>query len=290
MPCYYPREAWKRGGGVVFAVPGEKYGEFQIPCGRCVGCKLELSRQWAVRCMHEAQMHESSYFVLLTYDDDHLPSDYSLNHRDFQLFMKKLRKTGQSVRYYMCGEYGERTSRPHYHACLFGLRLDDLDFWKNTDSGHRLYVSKFLTDTWGLGKVEIGMVTFESAAYVARYCVKAVTDPGSEWVVDPDSGELFERKREYTRMSLKPGIGATWFAKYKSEVFPLDRVVARGREMKPPKYYDRLLEKETGTVSDDIGYSRYLRSLECKEDNTQERLLVKDTIAKARLNQYKRSG
>ena len=90
-------------------------------------------------------------------------------------------------------------------------------------------------------------------------------------------------------MSLKPGIGATFFQKYRSEIFPRDEVVIRGMKMKPPKYYDRLLAADPTTMSDDIEYSRYVRSLELLSDNTPDRLRVREIVTKARLNFKKRS-
>lgn len=291
MACYHPLVAFQTDSGdVVFSERGKIRRELTLPCGNCVGCRLERSRQWAMRCLHESQMHDSNYFVTLTYDDDHVPDDYSLRYRDFQLFMKRLRKqSGKPIRFYMCGEYGSRLSRPHYHACLFGLELDDLYLWRTSGTGFKLYRSPKLESIWQLGSCEIGYVTFESAAYIARYCVKAITHPGNEWILDPDTGELYERPREFTRMSLKPGIGATWYEKYKKEVFPLDRVVVRGKEMKPPRYYRELLKQEAGTVSDDVEYKRYLESLESRKDSTRERLEVKEVVAKAGLNKLKRS-
>lgn len=291
MACYYPLEAWRRGGGVVFSVPGEKYGEFQLQCGQCVGCKLERSRQWAVRCMHEKQMHESNVFVTLTYNDEHVPNDYSLMYRDFQLFMKRLRKNRlyNPIRFYMCGEYGEGFSRPHYHALLFGCFFEDRYKWRMSASGFQLWRSPTLEKLWNMGNCEIGDVTFESAAYIARYCVKSITDAGNEWIYDPETGELIEREKEFTRMSLKPGIGATWFEKYKSEVYPLDRVVIRGVEMKPPKFYDNLLKLDRGTMSDDIGFAREAKALLLTADNTPDRLRAREIVTQARLKTKVRS-
>lgn len=234
-------------------------------------------------------MHDGNSFVTLTYDQDHIPYDFGLHHRDYQLFMKRLRKQFRDVRYFMCGEYGEKSSRPHFHALLFNCFFSDRYVWRKSGAGHTLYRSSVLEDIWTKGNVEIGDVTFESAAYVARYCVTEVSSPGREWIVDPETGELFERKREYNRMSLKPGIGATWFAKYKAEVFPLDRVVVRGRDCVPPKFYKQLLDRLAGTMSDDVEYSRYCKSLKFVDDSTEARLRAREIVCKARNKSLRRS-
>ena len=150
-----------------------------VPCGQCIGCRLERSRQWAIRCVHEASLHTDNCFITLTYSPDCLPSDGSLNHDDFQKFFKRLRKhiAPKKIRYYMCGEYGEdlqqpsKLGRPHFHACLFGLDFDDKQLYIVRDDV-KLYTSATLEKIWGKGFVTIGDVTFESAAYVARYIAK----------------------------------------------------------------------------------------------------------------------
>lgn len=294
MPCFHPLSAFQTDSGdVIFVERGKIRRSLTLPCGQCVGCRLERSRQWAVRCMHESSMHKDNCFVTLTYDDENVPSDYSLNYRHFQLFMKRLRKSlDAKVRFYMCGEYGETYSRPHYHACLFGYRPQDLYAWRKTGAGFQLYRSGMLEKLWVSGSVEIGDVTFESAAYVARYIMKKVTGVNAEKhyeMVDGDTGEVYSRATEFTRMSLKPGIGHSWYEKYKSEVFPLDRVVVRGIECKPPRYYTDLLKSDPGFVSDDVEYSRYLKSLKLLDDNTKERLAVKEEVCKARIKTLRRS-
>jgi len=292
VACYRPLTAWKlTTGEIVFAARrGQDHlAELSLPCGQCVGCRLERSRQWAIRCVHESQMHEHSLFVTLTYSDEHLPEDSSLDYRHFQLFMKRLRKhfVGTTIRFYMCGEYGDETLRPHYHACLFGVFFADRRKIGQSSDGSVLYTSHTLESLWGKGNVSFGDVTFESAGYVARYICKKVTGlraAAHYEVVCPVTGEIFQRKPEFSQMSLKPGIGYSWFEKYKAEVYPLDRIVIRGREMKPPKYYDKLLELESNFLSDDLEYSRYQRAVMRKDDNTEARLAVREKCAKAKLS------
>lgn len=167
--------------------------------------------------------------------------------------------------------------------CFFGDRKPI----GNSPSGFPLYTSKTLVNLWGLGEnVSIGDVNFESAAYVARYITKKVTGPGADGhyeIMDPITGVIYSRVPEFARMSLKPGIGYEWFRRYSAEVYPLDRVVIRGREMKPPKYYDKLLEMESSFLSDDLEMSRYLAAIERSDDNTIARLRVRESCTEARL-------
>lgn len=189
MPCYKPLDAWRPREStgskkLVFSYNPqtcESTTPLQVPCGQCVGCRLERSRQWAIRCVHESKLHKDNCFITLTYNDANLPSDKSLHYRDFQLFMKKLRKQypDKKIRFYMCGEYGENFGRPHFHACLFNFNFDDLTLWK-TQNKQKLYRSKKLEKLWPLGHSSVGTVTFESAAYVARYIMKKVTGDAAE--------------------------------------------------------------------------------------------------------------
>lgn len=280
MACFHPISAFQLDTGeIVFIERGAVKRPLSLPCGRCTGCRIDRAKQWSIRCTHEAQMHEFNSFVTLTYNDDSLPHDWSLNYRDYQLFMKRLRLKFQGARFYMCGEYGEKNSRPHYHACLFGVHFADREPWRRNAQGDTLYRSDLLEKLWGLGHCEIGNVTMQSAGYVARYIMKKrlgnnTLDHYS--IVDPDTGELHHRSPEFSRMSLKPGIGYSWFQKYKSDVFPLDRVVINGRDFKPPKYYKQLLDAHTGTMSDDIEYDRYMKAIQLIDDNTPERLAVRE--------------
>lgn len=259
-----------------------------IACGHCIGCRLERSRRWAIRCLHESQMHDFSSFVTLTYDDNHVPR--SLEYAHFQRFIDRLRKRLKiGVRYYMSGEYGDRTGRPHFHACLFGVHFSDRLYYRKSPAGSRLYKSAFLDDVWGMGLCSIGEVTFESAAYAARYICKKVTgdDADKHYTrVDPATGEVYRVEPEFCHMSLKPGIGATWFEKYKSEVFPNDYVVIGGVKCKPPKYYKDLLRNVSALECDDVEYARAVLASkpEFVADNTADRLAVREVVTRARLS------
>lgn len=252
MPCYSPLTAFysrdvgpsgKR--GITFQRNSSHTGvPLRLPCGQCVGCRLERSRQWAVRCMHEKRMHADNVFVTLTYNDEHLPDDGTLVKRDLQLFMKRLRKLkGKGVRFYACGEYGESTKRPHYHLILFNCWFADRKYYKKSPRGDTLYTSKELSGLWAVDGKEIGFavvgeVTFESCAYVARYICDKMTGPAAEdyysWT-DSD-GVVHSVIPEFTNMSRRPGIGSTWYDKYGAEAYKHDSVIMNGKEIRPPRF------------------------------------------------------
>ena len=162
MPCFHPMPAVRLSDGSVTFTSRSKVdgNDFELPCGQCAGCRLERSRQWAVRCVHESQMHERNCFITLTYPDEFLPPHGGLIYRDFQLFMKRLRKRiGYPVRFFMCGEYGELDQRPHFHAILFGCDFDDRKYFSKTGSGYKLYTSDLLIQLWGMGHCPVGNVS-----------------------------------------------------------------------------------------------------------------------------------
>lgn len=260
-----------------------------LPCGQCVGCRLERSRQWAVRCMHESKLYDSNCFVTLTYSSSNLSSSGSLDYEDYQLFMKRLRARFRArIRFYMCGEYGESFGRPHFHSCLFNFDFPDKVYLCKSPAGEKLYRSAILEDLWKYGFSSVGAVTFESAAYVARYCVKqdaqAYRPRGLKKfdVLDVESGELSERVAEFNRMSLKPGIGAGWLAKFQSDVYPHGKVLVRGRECPPPRYYDQWFEKQDYLEYEAMQYRRQVDAQARAVDGTWDRLAVRETVAKAR--------
>ena len=278
MPCYSPQSAFRTsGGGVTFIRSRSLSGEaFKLPCGQCIGCRLERSRQWAMRCLHERRLWRRNCFVTLTYDDARLPPGGSLVKRDFQLFMKRLRKSRRDlIRFYACGEYGETTLRPHYHAILFNCSFPDMTRYSVNNRDEVLYSSEELIGLWDNGHVLIGEVTFESAAYVARYCVKKLTGGAEELYGD--------RLPEFGLMSRRPGIGAGYYDRYGQEVRDHDSVVVSGRPVQPPRYYDartKLLCPEDFEV---IRKARKLRAVRMAKDNTVDRRRVKEVIARKRL-------
>jgi len=209
--------------------------------------------------MHEAQMHEHACHATLTYADEHLPENGSLDRQAFPAFIKRLRKriTPTTVRYFQCGEYGEKEKRPHHHAVLFGPDVfADAMPWGSSPAGFPLFRSPLLEREWRCGFVVVGTLSFEIAQYIAKYTVKIlnVTKGSTAEMrkayerryerVDPISGEVVQVEPEFATMSLRPGIGEPWYRRYKSDVFPSDFLVVDGRKVPVPRYYDTLLERE----------------------------------------------
>lgn len=154
----------------------------EVPCYWCVGCRMSRAQDWATRIKHEASLHEANSFLTLTYSDDWLPDNYSVSVKALQDFMKRLRKSlePKKIRFFACGEYGEKNLRPHYHLIIFGHDFPDRTLWRKTGSGYLTYRSASLEKVWPFGHCEIGTVTTESAGYVARYVLKKVTGQEAE--------------------------------------------------------------------------------------------------------------
>lgn len=309
MSCTSPVQAMRLFTGEIVFHDRLDGHALSLPCGQCMDCKLERSRQWATRCVHESSLHVNNCSILLTYDDVHLPFGNSLQYLDFQLFMKRLRKQfncfdvslGMYVpRFFMCGEYGETNPitkckdgglyRPHYHALLFGLDFPDRKLDRSLDSGSKSYKSSMLSKLWPLGNAYVADMSFEIAAYIARYCCKKITGDlaKSHYEIVLDDGEIFDRVPEFIRMSLRPGIGAKWFSKFHKDVFPFDHVISRGVEAKPPRYYDKLYSVMDPDGFEWIQYSRAQEALAQMHDNTPERREVKALVTKARASQSHR--
>ena len=294
MACFSPLTGYRSRGnlGIVFDRSLSNGQLMEVPCGQCIGCRLERSRQWAVRCVHEASLYDDNCFITLTYRDEDLPSDGSLNLVHFQKFMKRLRRffSGRMIRFYHCGEYGEETGRPHYHALLFNLDFEDKVIWSERD-GNRYYRSEVLERLWRYGMVIIGELTFESAAYTARYIMKKITgDAAADHYLRCDEhGEAFWLVPEYTTMSRRPGIGRGWYDLFGSEVFPSDDVVLNGALMKPPRFYADIFKEADPEGFEVVKRERSLFALEHLEDNTRERLLSREVVKRAQLGQLRRS-
>lgn len=242
MECLHPIQGWvskeKNTSGKRSIVFKKELGfadlKVEVPCGKCINCRLNRAQAWAVRMTHEAQMHEENCFLTLTYADKYLPKDYCVSVKEMQKFIRRLkRKVKKPIRYFYVGEYGESNFRPHYHLIVFGYDFPDKVHWKS-DMGNRIYISEMLDKLWKKGFSTIGNVTFDSAGYVARYAVKKV--------LGKDSEDYYKGMTpEFCNMSKRPkGIGQEWFEKYHRDVFPHDYVVLNGRKIKVPKYYDKL--------------------------------------------------
>lgn len=300
MACYKPLKGYwsrdKTANGkrkVVFSTTaGYADRPIDIPCGQCTGCRLERSRQWAVRCIHEASLYKENCFITLTYNNDNLPQDGSLDIDHFQRFMKRFRKKykHKKIRFFHCGEYGEKTRRPHYHAIIFNHDFHDKLIHSQRD-GIPLYTSKILEELWPYGFNTIGDVTFESAAYVARYILKKITGEQAHdhyRVLDSSTGELVSIRPEYTTMSRRPGIGKGWFEKYSADVYPKDFLTVRGVKVKPPKFYDSLLEQTHIEQHEKIKTKRIIDAKKNRKDNTPERLSVREKVKQIQIKSLKR--
>lgn len=283
MPCYHPQRAWRTPstGQVVFVGEG-RLSNLVLPCGQCIGCRLERSRQWAVRIMHEASLHRHNAFLTLTYSDENLPENNSLNKRDHQLFMKRLRKT-HDVRFYSAGEYGGQTARPHYHVCLFGYHFPD-----RLMLSHRTY-SPELEAIWKLGNCDVRDLSFELAAYAARYiCDKVTGDLAKKhYERENEYGDKIQIEPEFNLMSRGRGIGRGFFDAHKDYIYQGDRVIVRGKPAKPPRFYDKLYEKLDPERMDMVKIQRELDSTLRYLDNTPERLSAKEKFAISSLTRKK---
>ncbi len=283
MPCFSPLDGWRSltlnpngKRSIVFDIhEGFHDRPVTVPCGQCVGCRLEKSRQWAMRCVHEASLYEENSFITLTYDDESLPAGGSLDKRAFPKFMKRLRKkfSSRRIRFYHAGEYGDRFGRPHYHALLFGFDFPD-KYPYAMRAEFPVCRSDILESLWPFGHSEIGSVTFDSAAYVARYVMKKVTGVKAE--------EYYAGAQpEYSTMSRRPGIGKQWYDDFKSEVYSSDSVVISGKLVKPPRFYDGQYEVQNPREMAAIKARR--RAGHKYDEQRSSRLLVRREVFEANL-------
>lgn len=282
---------------------GEAPGDcraLELPCGRCIGCKLDRARAWTIRIQHEAQLYDSNLFVTLTYSEAALPPSLSLEYSDYQGFMRRVRREvvgttpiveadgRKPIRFFVCGEYGERNKRPHFHAILFNMRFPDMIPLQNGT-----YRSELCEKLWDRGNVVIGSVSARSAAYVAGYTLKKVHGQAAaahyEDVVNLRTGELSSRRREFVVMSRRPGIGAWWYRRYGGDLFPADHAVSDGKRFKVPRFYLEKfkLEADPGLV-EDILYGRFLRAEEQRGESTPERRAVREEVAISRQEFFSR--
>lgn len=269
MVCYHPLVAYQHrfrktpNGKHLIDFKGGSFREWEeisLPCGRCIGCRLEKSREWAVRCVHEALLYDKNCFITLTFDNEHINSVGSLVKRDFVLFMKRLRKKyGEGIRFFHCGEYGSKLGRPHHHAILFNFDFPDKKLFF-VNHGFALYRSESLESLWPFGYSTIGNCTFETAAYVARYVLKKVNG-------DLADEHYCGKEPEYVSMSRMPGIGHDWLLK-NPEIYNYDEVVIRnGIKCRPPAYYDKIFGELAPDFINDIKEKRKVKAIEQSEKN-----------------------
>ena len=326
LQAYYAKPKANGKKNIVFkpnlAIVGEdgvRMG-LRLGCGSCDGCRLKRACHWALRCSHEASQYDDNCFITLTFSDKGfklrakevmlanekrlakgkpllpVPNRWTLDHRDFQLFMKRLRKRyGGNIRFFQAGEYGAKRSRPHYHAILFNFDFKDRRYFKTTKAGCKLYRSSSLEKLWPYGYSSVGTCTFESAGYVARYALKKKTGKRSDDYYTRmcrKTGEIYKMKPEYVTMSRRPGIGANWIAKFYKDVYPKDfitsnrRCVATGKpkvlNISPPRYYDSKYELIDPQGFQDVKMKRELEARKIA-DVSFERLRVRGIVKESKI-------
>jgi len=276
-------------------------GAIKLPCGKCIGCRLERSRQWAMRCMHEAQCWSDNCFLTLTFDNDAIADrkTWSLLRSDCQNFLKRLRQKysgikpilndeGEEIRpirVFYCGEYGAPDDyglgRPHYHFIIFNFDFSDRKYLKTVNE-YRYDTSEQLQALWPFGHNIVGSVTFDSCAYVARYCVKKIS---GQFASEHYRHSLFDEQLlpEFCQASLKPGIGKFWLDRFGfSDCFNHDTVISRGMKCKPPRYYDKCLERIDPVRFEQIKQSREESAID-DPDGSVFRLAVREQCQEARM-------
>lgn len=286
MPCFHPIPASQDMGKVRLHPPiGE--ANLQLPCGTCIGCKVQRATQWGLRAQHEASMWQHNSFVTLTYDDEHLPADNQLQPADLRNFLKRLRRAAEdrrpgiatdhtrSIRYLASGEYGERNGRPHYHLCLFNCNFSD-----SYQVAKRLRESPALAKLWPDGKHKLGTVTAATATYVAKYSAKQDPSP-------PCDGDGVVRQKPFLRMSLRPALGLQWIQKFKNDLAQgyIASSSTKGTTLKRiPRYYMQYLQKTDALFAEAVQHKQLQRALTHEPQNLEaaEQILVATLNQKAR--------
>lgn len=281
MSCLYPIPAWysekltdlgKR--SVVFNPrEGIQDEKLELPCGKCVGCKEDKAREWTVRLYCENLMHERSAFLTLTYDDNNLPSDLKLNKKDIQLFIKRLRNNRNKLRYFVCGEYGGMTNRPHYHAIIFGM---DFHHPYQEDIGNEMFLYPDMSKYWSLGRVVVAPVTPASIAYVAGYATKKIGDPDT-----------------FNIMSKRPPIAYEFVKKYARNINDLEGVIVGSSKLPVPSVFFDWSDELTELKEKQSNYVRCMDIEEvikrkekhrARERNLKGKLSARDAKQKRNLN------
>lgn len=276
----------------------EVVSEQPVPCRRCQGCLSGRACERTARLLHEGQGWRRNCVVTLTYDDAHLPPGGTLVKKDLQDFMKRLRARAarhdgvECVRFEGIGEYGKTTYRPHYHVILFNYEFPDSEWWSGKGDAAQ-FTSRILEDVWGKGHCRVGRFNQGSAAYVAGYITqKQIGDPTHEqyWRRAAD-GSRYRVLPEFSLSSRRPGIGANWLKSFESDVYPHGYLVLKsGSKVKPPAYYDAKYKQRNPQGFRDMAARREVEAIAKADDNTPERLAVKEQVLKARLAQKVRDG
>lgn len=248
-----------------------------------------------MRCVHEASLYKRNCFITLTYNDENLPERKRLKREDFTLFLKRLReharrkKHNGEIRFYLGAEYGTLNDRPHFHAILFNWDWEDKTYYKTTPTGEKIWLSAALERLWPYGYSSTAEMTFESAAYIARYCMQKITgEQADEHYKRYDELGEYHLPPEFNGMSLKPGLGTDWYKFYKEDVHTNDYVVINGKETNVPKFYDKILKRTDPDKMRDFKEAREWNGYQNRMDNTPERLAIKEQVAKAKIKLLQR--
>lgn len=309
MPCFSPLKAYKE-----WTPEEAKYkvtiigqaddrierlktprGEFfEIPCGHCIGCRLDYAKEWANRCMLEAKEYKHNEMLTLTYNEENLPvtktekthegivEHATLVKKDVQDFLKRLRQTWkrkynwENIRFYMCGEYGELNGRPHYHLIMFNLPVFDKEYLNTNKKGYEQMTSKEIEAIWGKGRIALSPVNWETCSYVARYIMKKQKGPGSK--------EYYEEKGqipEYVCMSRNPGIARNYYEQKKDTIYLTDEIFIPTKngiqKVRPNRYFDKLYDIEEPGIMSDIKRKREAKA-EASLKNEINRTDLKKTM------------
>jgi len=303
VACFKPIKGYRAPSGrVTFDRKNSTGALAEVPCGQCIGCRLDYAQSWAIRCLHEASLHDENSFLTLTYDDENLPRHGSLQPKHFTDFMKRFRKEIEpdKIKYYMCGEYGADSGRPHYHALIFGYSFPDKRLWSYSEGKNPDYRSTQLERLWPHGFNLISAVDYKSAGYVARYTIKKLRgaalekrDPDTDLLpyerIDVQTGEIVTIEPEYGRMSRggnvkgSHGLGYDWYQQFKDDVFPDDFCIHKGKKVKTSKYYRNLLEAENPDMANALREKRIGAAAKHKDNQTRERLEVREKVKLAQI-------
>lgn len=289
MPCYHPINAWRteRNTITLRIEKGIPSTHLELPCRKCIGCRLDIARQWAIRCVHESSMHKENCFITLTYNQQNLPQGGTLVKKDVQLFMKRLRDllhradVKSKIKYYAVGEYGSKGDRPHYHILLFGFNFPDR-YLLYQDHTTTLHTSQVLQSLWPAGFVTIGDLNFNTACYCARYVQK-------KYVGDNPDDHYQGRIPEFALMSRQNGgIGYSWFQKYQNDLYNHDHCIMNSHFIsRPPAFYDKKLKAIDPEKFAKLQEKRREKAKN-NPDNTPERRAVLKEIQRQKQEEKKR--
>ncbi len=313
MACFTPLKGYKdpNSGGLTFNKKGTAQ-TLEVACGQCLGCRIDHRIMWAIRIVHESYLHLDQHgnsWVTLTYREPsectdeqyrnghYIPADFSLRPTDVSKFIRALRKQNadHKIRYFYCGEYGEDNQRPHYHICLFNHSFNDQQLFKD-DEGVYTYTSPTLEKLWPHGFSTVAELNFETASYTAGYCFKKISGKRAteHYLRCDEHGVAYWLLPEYIRMSTgrnKPcGLGAEYYERYKTDIFPSDEspVPGKGIVQLVPRYYQDILERENPEILESVKETRQQFLREHRNDFTPARLKDKYICARAKQNNLKR--